>query len=124
MSGNTQAAMPKGANMRKYDRIEVERPDPKILLDDGYHEYTLLNVSRGGLYFWSNLPFPEGKKLVVSFRRQFQMEVEVMHQEVVMTDDVFLEAKYKCGVRFTQGPLDDDIFQQIVQGLNLPQGKP
>ncbi|MDH4224676.1 MAG: hypothetical protein OEW12_03415 [Deltaproteobacteria bacterium] len=110
----------KSEDTRLFHRINPAGSQKKLYLNTGFQEFNLLNISKGGVYFLSDHKYGVGERLQVNFFKMFQQEVEILHHEMIMVDEVFLEVKYKTGARFVPGPLEDDVFAQIMSVFGVP----
>jgi len=110
-------------NGRKFERHEFQTENIRFFLDAGYQAFQLKNISKGGLYFLSDVAYPTGHRMTVNLENLFELEVEVVHQEMIITDESFMEAKYKIGCQFHPNPLDEEMFLHLVDTLSKLQSK-
>jgi hypothetical protein len=102
---------------RRHPRIDMMSAGATCLLDEGYRPFRVADVSLGGLAIISDHVLPGGKRLKLNIDNVFGADIEVVHSEMFMDDDTFMEAKYRIGTRFAAGPLDDDMFTLLLQVL-------
>ncbi|MDH4224675.1 MAG: PilZ domain-containing protein [Deltaproteobacteria bacterium] len=110
-----------GIENRRFPRKHLEKHLFHFYLAQGFQEFTLLNISQGGISFLSKNTHPLGTKLKANFKNLFELDIEVTRETMVMTDENMMEAHYSIGARFLGGPLDIEIFQQILKALEQNQ---
>jgi len=107
----------KAVEQRKHPRIDLKATGATCLMDEGYMPFQVADVSLGGMAILSERPMPHGQRLKLNIDYVFGADVEVVHSEMFMEDETFLEAKYRIGTRFIAGPLDEDMFNLLLRVL-------
>ena len=106
-------------DQRRYPRVDLSNSGAKCLVDAGYGEFTVCDVSRGGISFLSDTGFDKGRKLRLNVEYIFGAEVEVVHCQMFMSDEIFMEAKYRVGARFLGGELDEELFTLLLNTFKV-----
>ncbi len=74
--------------------------DSKIYGHMGPKAFPILNISIGGISFYSDIPFDEGTKLLMSALGMIALEVDVLDCEMEETDADLMEFRYRVRARF------------------------
>lgn len=106
-----------GAEQRKFPRIHLLDKGATCLLDEGYTPFRVVDVSLGGIAIISERAMPRGKRIKLNIDYVFGLDVEIVHSQMFMEDETFMEAKYRIGAKFASGPLDEDMFNLLLRAL-------
>ena len=88
---------PGASELRRHPRISlIARP---ILVHEPTR-YQILDMSAGGMAFYSESPFEIDKVVSISLEGLLTIEARVLDCEMVETDAAFLEVKYRVHCRF------------------------
>lgn len=108
---------PQGSDRRRYPRVPVAHRTTHCVLEDVPLDIDVQDISRGGLRFLSDRNFSPGQRMRVNIRMTFSADVEVVHKDMVMVDETFLEAKYRVGAAFVSGPMEPEEFELVLAAL-------
>lgn len=89
--------LPDKSEQRKYPRIRMITRS--IQVHDPQH-YEILDMSIGGMSFYSDLPFEEEKVITISLEGLLTIEARVIKCSMEETDPMFLEVRYKIHCKF------------------------
>jgi hypothetical protein len=75
-------------------------PESKIYAHMGPRAFPILNISIGGLAFYSDIFFEPGTKLLMSALGMIALDVEVLNCDMEETDADMMECKYRVRAKF------------------------
>ena len=94
-----------GGSLAQDDRRTEPRynfaTDSRIFAHMGPKAFKILNISVGGIAFFSDVAFEPGAKLLMSALGLIAMEVEVLSCEMEETDPDLMEYHYRVRARFS-----------------------
>ena len=116
---DSKGTSPQGSTreLRKFERIPLEEDAAIFELDEGFTVLGNCDISRGGVSFYSDRNFEIGRRLALNIKHAIGLEIEVMHCEMEMVDDVFMEAKYRVGTKFVGGAIDADVLSMMTKSF-------
>lgn len=88
-----------GAERREEPRYNF-MPDSLIYAHMGPRAFKILNISVGGLAFYSDLAFAPGTKLLMSALGMIALDVEVLFCDMEETDSDLMEYRYRIRAQF------------------------
>ncbi len=94
---------PEGSISYAEKRLEpryIFMEDSKIYGHMGPKAFPILNISIGGISFYSDIPFEIGTKLLMSALGMIALEVDVLNCEMEETDPDLMEFRYRVRARF------------------------
>ena len=100
---------------RRHPRVDLSRSGAKCLIDTGSDAFAVYDVSKGGISFLSDRGFDAGSRLRLNVENIFGTDIEVIHCRMFMSDETFLEAKYRIGARFVSGILDEELYSLLLR---------
>ena len=117
--GSSVSASRQGSRreLRKWERIPLDKDAAIFELDEGFTVLGNCDSSRGGVSFYSDHNFEIGRRLGLNIKNAIGLEIEVVHCEMEMVDDVFMEARYRVGAKFVGGPIAADVFSIMIRSF-------
>jgi len=85
---------------RRMEEREDFTPDSVIFAHIGPRAFQVLNISSGGLSFFSDTPFEKGEMLLMSAQGMIALDVEVLSCEMEEVDAVMMDYKYRVRAKF------------------------
>ena len=108
---------PSVSELRQYQRLPLAEDAAIFKLDAGFTVLGNCDISEGGVCFYSDHQFKPGRRMKLNIKNMLGVEIEVVRCEMEMTDDTFMEAKYKVAAEFVSGPIDEDLYHMLLQSL-------
>jgi len=105
------------SDQRRFERYDVTGHDTQIFInDDPNRVCPVINISRGGLYFYSSENLRPGTKLHASVDHLFEIDVEVVRCED--SDEPGEPLPYRIGAMFSDdSPLDTGLFSHVLEHM-------
>ena len=101
--------------------------DSKIYAHMGPRAFPILNISIGGLAFYSDIEFEPGTKLLMSALGMIALDVEVLSCDMEETDEKLMEYQYRVRARFSSHVNGYQVYvlarEMHLQNLKL-KGEP
>ena len=93
--------LPAGREMRGEPRYSFDQvAGASIFVHLGPKAFEILNISVGGVAFFSDVYFADGTNLLLSALGMIALDVEVLNCELEETDSSFMEFKYRVRGKF------------------------
>jgi len=105
---NPPPSVPPVNEQKKNPAPSERRDEPRYSFDDiskiyahlGPRAFRILNISVGGLAFYSDMFFSPGTKLLMSALGMIALDVEVLSCEIEETNSDLMEYKYRVRAKF------------------------
>ena len=93
---------PESVDRRKLPRLVLE-PGKNVWLIADTFPISVLNISAGGIAFFSERNYHPGDTVNLSVARTLAIEAVVLSCEMVRTDSVFMEYRYRVRAKYAPG---------------------
>ena len=100
---------------RQTERVPLLLKGPSCLVDPGYLEFAIFDLSAGGIGLLSDRYLEPGRRMRLNFNYVIGAEIEVIYCEPAAADEVRRETRYKVGGRFVPGALDDEVLSIVKE---------
>ncbi len=109
-----------GSELRRHPRFPLVEDASIFKLDEGFNVLGNCNISAGGVSFYSDHKFVPGRRMRLNIKNTLGVEIEVVRCEMVMIDEIFMEAKYQVGAMFVGGAIDPDLYRMLIDTIDKP----
>ena len=98
---------------RQTERVPLRLKGPSCLVDPGYLEFAIFDLSAGGIGLLSDRYLEPGRRMRLNFNYVIGAEIEVIYCEPADTDEERGETRYRIGGRFTHGAFDEEMLSLV-----------
>ncbi len=104
---------------RKHARLLV--PDEiDLVIEIGAESYEVIDISPGGISFFSDRPSLGGEEVTISYDNSFKLSSDVVYCSVDSADVPEYEEGYRVGARFME---ENEGYRIMVMVLEFYEGK-
>lgn len=98
---------------RQTERVPLHLKGASCLVDPGYIEFAIFDLSAAGIGLLSDRYLEPGRRMRVNFNYVIGAEIEVIYCELADPDEERGESRYRIGGRFTHGAFDEEMFSLV-----------
>ncbi|MCZ6626697.1 MAG: PilZ domain-containing protein [SAR324 cluster bacterium] len=115
-------------SLRLSTQADEKRKHPRLIIPEGVElsvriqgdNHRLVDISPGGISFFSHTPFSGGREVSIVYSESFQILSEIVYCRVDQLEPAEGENNYRIGARFV---VDDDGFRIMVLVLEFYSSK-
>jgi len=110
---DSKGAAPGGTDRRAFPRVHVDMEDLSV---EESHWSFVVDLSRDGIAFHSEVEFPEGTEIEISLHGQKKLRVEVVGSELEV-DEEHAIAPHRISTKF----MDKDAGKRLLEALEIQE---
>ena len=127
-TNNSIPTRPENYSEKRKDPRYAFEPDSVIYAHMGPKAFQILNISIGGLAFYSDSPFNSGDKIMMSALGMIALDVEVLSCNMEEVDSDIMEYKYRIRAKFAPHVNGYQVYvlarEMHLQHMKEKQGGP
>ncbi len=98
---------------RQTERVPLHLKGASCLVDPGYIEFPIFDLSAAGIGLLSDRYLEPGRRMRVNFNYVIGAEIEVIYCEPADTVEEPQEPRFKVGGRFVLGAFDEEMLSLV-----------